>query len=467
MSNPFQTIAVARECESPENPGALEKRVALTPEDAGALVATGVQVFVECGAGEGVGFSDQEYERHGVGMQSASDIYRDKDLIIKFKGASLESIGQMRPGSTLFCMAHFHSYPERARLLQEQRINVIAMEEVLESPRAQSDERILGRMAMNEALRTFIENNTIGGTRVRVLQWTPRLDGAIRRAGNRDPRSLDILQAELRYEELDALGSEALYFYDSASFNDPHAILPRLRESGCHLFDLQAFEREHGQAAIASYREAHPPLEFGLRRIQCLHETGRAGARYGLKLLQQQKPALKLRDARAVVLGYGNVGQGAIHEIHGQGIGCVHVLGRTHTVKGRIDYWLGGADLVVNGAEQSPELRGINFLITNEHLKTTLADGSVVIDLVGGSPSNRSPVEPVENCTFMDNPHFMQDGVAVSSLWGWPMMGMMRETAQRYSGQIRDVLQGPEHLLRGLDYLTPGVARALVCGPFE
>ena len=467
MSNPFQTIAVARECESPENPGALEKRVALTPEDAGALVATGVQVFVEYGAGEGVGFSDQEYQRHGVRMLSASDIYRDKDLIIKFKGASLESIRQMRPGSTLFCMAHFHSYPERARLLQEQRINVIAMEEVLESPRAQSDERILGRMAMKEALRPFIENNTIGGTRVRVLQWTPRLDGAIRRAGNRDPRSLDILQGELRYEELDALGSEALYFYDSASFSDTHGILPRLRESGCHLFDLQEFEREHGQAAVASYRQAHPPLEFGLRRIQCLHETGRAGARYGLKLLQEQKPELNLRDARAVVLGYGNVGQGAIHEIHGQGIGCVHVLGRTHTVKGRIDYWLGGADLVVNGAEQSPELRGINFLITNEHLKTTLADGSVVIDLVGGSPSNRSPVEPVENCTFMDNPHFMQDGVAVSSLWGWPMMGMMRETAQRYSGQIRDVLLGPEQLLRGLGHLTPGVARALVCGPFE
>ena len=67
----------------------------------------------------------------------------------------------------------------------------------------------------------------------------------------------------------------------------------------------------------------------------------------------------------------------------------------------------------------------------------------------------------------MDNPHFMQDGVAVSSLWGWPMMGMMRETAQRYSGQIRDVLLGPEQLLRGLGHLTPGVARALVCGPFE
>ncbi len=46
------------------------------------------------------------------------------------------------------------------------------------------------------------------------------------------------------------------------------------------------------------------------------------------------------------------------------------------------------------------------------------------------------------------------------------MMGMMRETAIRYSGQIRDVLLGPEQLLAGLDQLAPGVSRALVCGPF-
>ena len=466
MFSEFSTIGLARECESPENPGALEKRVALIPEDVGVLVEAGADVCVERGAGEGVGFTDVEYEARGGKLQTADEIYRDKDLLIKFKGPSMASVEQMSPGCTLFCMAHFHSYPERARLLQERRINVIAMEEVLESPRSHSDQRILGRMAMNAALKPFIESNTIGGLRLRVLQWTPRLDGAIRRAGNRDPRSLDVLQGDLRFEELATLGSEALYIYDSLSFSDPHQLVPQLREADCHLFDLQAFEREHGEEAIASYRAAHPPMQFGIRRIQCLHETGRAGARYGVELLRKQKPDLDLRHARALVLGYGNVGQGAIHEIHAQGVGCVHVLGRTHTVKGRIDYWLKKADLVVNGAEQAPELRGVNFLITNEHLKSTLADGSVVIDLVGGSESNRSPVQPVVNCSFLTDPYFVQDGVAVSALWGWPMMGMMRETAVRYSGQITDVLLGRERLLQGLGQLAPGVERALVCGPF-
>ena len=466
MAESLKSIGLARECESPENPGALEMRVALIPDDVRALVATGAKVAVEHGAGEGVGFSDDEYHAAGGMLQPEDMIYRNKDLLIKFKGPSMASIEQMRAGTTLFCMAHFHSYPQRAALLQDRRINVIAMEEILESPRVQTDTRILGRLAMNKALTPFIENNTIGGTRVRVLDWSPRLDGAIRRAGNRDPRSLDLLQGNSKYEELTALGSEALYFYDSASFRDDNDILSRLKKSGCFLFDLHEFEQREGEDAIAAYRATHPPLEFGMRRIQCLHETGRAGARYGLELLRKNKPDLDLRCARVAVLGYGNVGQGAIHEAHAQGVGCIHVLGRTHTVKGRIDYWLKDIDLVVNGAEQSPAQRGINFLVTNQHLRELIPDSSVVIDLVGGSESNRSPVEPVINCSFLTEPHFLQDGVTVSALWGWPMMGMMRETAIRYSGQIRDVLIGPERMLDGLENLTPGVARAVVCGPF-
>ena len=79
------------------------------------------------GAGGAVGFSDSEYQNNNAIMQSAEQIYRDKELIIKFKGPSLTSIEAMREGCTLFCMAHFHSYPDRAKLLQDKRINVIAI----------------------------------------------------------------------------------------------------------------------------------------------------------------------------------------------------------------------------------------------------------------------------------------------------------------------------------------------------
>lgn len=90
-----------------------------------------------------------------------------------------------------------------------------------------------------------------------------------------------------------------------------------------------------------------------------------------------------------------------------------------------------------------------------------------MIDLVGGSPTNRSPVEPVMSCSFLTEPSFIQEGVTVSSLWGWPMLGMIRETAIKYPGQIVNVLTDTEKLIEGLDDLTAGVQRALVCGPFD
>ena len=463
----FSSIALAKEIESPENPGALEKRVALVPADVGRLTQEGIKVYVEYGAGEGVGFSDREYEQNNAIMQTPEEIYRDKEFIIKFKGPSLSSVEEMSEGCTLFCMAHFHSYPDRAKLLQDRCVNVVAMEEISESPKVNLDREILGRVAMAESLKPFIEKNTIGDLQVRVIGWSKRLRSAIRRCGNRNSRSLQIIQPTLSFEYLNAVGPEALYFYDSSNFEDRQGILVKLKNNGTHIFDLHEFEKQYGEQAIDAYRASHPPLEFGLRRIQCLHETGQAGARYGVKLLKKNKPALNIANAKAVVLGYGNVAQGALHELYSQGIKTIHVLGRSQTSNDRIKFWLKDVDLVVNGAEQSPELRGVNFLISNQHLKEIIPNQSVVIDLVGGSATNRSPVEAVISCSFLTEPYFVQDDVTVSALWGWPMMGMMRETAIRYSGQIVDVLIGHEKLIDGLHILKPGVQRALVCGPFH
>ena len=467
LSIAFKNIALVREIESPENPGGLEKRVALTPEDVGQLTAAGVNVFVEYGAGLGVDFADEEYLNNGAVMQKADEIYINKDMIIKFKGPSLESISEMKKGCTLFCMAHFHSFPDRARMLEESQINVIAMEEILESPKVQTDEQILARAGMAEALKSFIDNGTIGDLKIFVLGRNERLAGAVRRAGNRNPHSLNMLHKDVKFEELKDTGSRTIYFYDSSDFSDTNGSIEKLKMTDSQLFDLHEFALDSGDAAIADYRKTHTPFEFGLRRIQCLHVTGQAGARYGIKLLRKNKPDLDIRDAKVVVLGYGNVARGAMHEIYNQGFKHINILGRTQTAKENIDHWLKDVDLVVNGAELPRELRGITYLVSNDHLKRVIPKGSVVIDLVGGSETNRSAVESVLSCTFLTEPHFIQDEVTVSALWGWPMLGMMRESAIKYSSQITDVLIEREKLIEGLDSLTAGVKRALVCGPFK
>ena len=467
LSIAFKNVALVKEIESPENPGGLEKRVALTPEDVGQLISAGINVFVEYGAGLGVGFEDDEYLKNGAIMQNEDEIYKDKDMIIKFKGPSLESITQMKKGCTLFCMAHFHSFPNRAKMLEDNQINVIAMEEVLESPKVQTDEQILARTAMAKALESFIKDETIKDLKVYVIGRNERLAGAVRRAGNRNPLSLNMLHVDTTFEELKHTDKNSLYFYDSESFNDKNSLISQIEATDANIFDLHKFELENGEKDIAEYREEHKPFEFGLRRIQCLHVTGQAGARYGIKLLKENKPNLDIREAKVVVLGYGNVARGAMHEIYDQGFKNINILGRTQTAKDRIDEYLKDVDLVVNGAELPIKLRGITYLVSNDHLKRVIPKGSVVIDLVGGSETNRSAVESVLNCTYLTEPHFVKEEVTVSALWGWPMLGMMRESAIKYSSQIVDVLIRKEKVIEGIDTLPTGVKRALVCGPFK
>ena len=80
LSTKFKNIALVKEIESPENPGGLEKRVALTPEDVGQLTNVGITIFVEYGAGLGVDFKDEEYLKNGAIMQNADEIYKNTVL---------------------------------------------------------------------------------------------------------------------------------------------------------------------------------------------------------------------------------------------------------------------------------------------------------------------------------------------------------------------------------------------------
>ena len=461
----YKTIGLAKEIESPENPGALEKRVALIPGDVKKLVDFGCDVFVEYGAGEGVGFSDKEYTDAGATLQENQELYQGKELVIKFKGPAMESIPLMESRSTLFCMAHFSSFPKRAKLLEESKINVVAMEYVVQSPEKIPNDLILGLMAADNCLETDIRRAGVSGIEFHVIGYSERMSGAVRRFMDHSPKSLRLHPTDVSFNEFGKLNRNSVIVFDSASFDDPNNILGKIKEG--RTFDIQSFVKDHGKEALTYYRQVNPSPKFGKRKIEALHETGRAGARYGLELLKEQSPKKKSpEDAIAVVLGYGNVGMGAIDECYRNGVRTIHVLGKDQTQKGIIEEYLKDADLIINGAEQPAHLRGVNYLVTKDHARNLLEKGTVVIDLVGGSATNRSAVESVIECTYLTAPYFTEDEMLFSALWGWPMMGFMRETAIKYSGQIADILIGEDKFINGLENPAPGVEQALVCGKF-
>ena len=63
-----------------------EYRVGLTPDNVMAFTAKGHTVYVETLAGEGAGFSDEEYAAAGATvLQEASEVFAKSDMIVKVK----------------------------------------------------------------------------------------------------------------------------------------------------------------------------------------------------------------------------------------------------------------------------------------------------------------------------------------------------------------------------------------------
>jgi alanine dehydrogenase len=63
-----------------------EKRVGMTPQGVDASVAHGHRVLAERKAGEGSGFSDQEYREAGATLvEGAKDVWNEADIVVKVK----------------------------------------------------------------------------------------------------------------------------------------------------------------------------------------------------------------------------------------------------------------------------------------------------------------------------------------------------------------------------------------------
>ena len=65
-----------------------EYRVGLTPDNVMAFTAKGHTVYVETHAGEGAGFSDEEYKNAGaIIVNTPNEVFEQADMIVKVKVA--------------------------------------------------------------------------------------------------------------------------------------------------------------------------------------------------------------------------------------------------------------------------------------------------------------------------------------------------------------------------------------------
>jgi NAD(P) transhydrogenase subunit alpha len=126
------TIAVPRETA----PG--ERRVALTPEAAGALVKGGLAVLVEAGAGEGAFHSDATFEKAGARIvPDVGTLCGQADVVLKVQKPTLQEVDRLREGAVLVSFLQALTSPDLVQRLAARRITSFGMEGIPRISRAQ------------------------------------------------------------------------------------------------------------------------------------------------------------------------------------------------------------------------------------------------------------------------------------------------------------------------------------------
>ena len=97
-----------------------EYRVGLTPDNVSAYVAKGHTVYVETRAGEGCGFSDEDYRNAGgIVVDTAAEVYAKAEMIVKVKEPEPSEYNLLRENQILFTYLHLAPNPRLAKALNK------------------------------------------------------------------------------------------------------------------------------------------------------------------------------------------------------------------------------------------------------------------------------------------------------------------------------------------------------------
>ena len=130
-----------------------EYRVGLTPESVSELVAHGHEVWVETGAGLGIGAADSDYVAAGAAIKaSATEIFAECEMVVKVKEPQAVERAQLREGQVLYTYLHLAPDPEQTADLVKSGVTAIAYETVTGAgnalPLLKPKSQVAGRMSI-------------------------------------------------------------------------------------------------------------------------------------------------------------------------------------------------------------------------------------------------------------------------------------------------------------------------------
>ena len=135
-----------------------EYRVALTPLSAQEYIKNGHEVIVESHAGEGSGFSDQEYTSTGCRIESSKQaVFDQADMIVHVKEPLEEEYGLFHQGQIVYTYLHLAANKVLTEALLKQKVIGVAYETITEKdgslPLLIPMSQVAGRLSVQEGAK--------------------------------------------------------------------------------------------------------------------------------------------------------------------------------------------------------------------------------------------------------------------------------------------------------------------------
>ena len=143
-----------------------EYRVGLLPAGVEELRARGHEVLIESHAGDGCGFSDEDYAAAGAEIVAGpEDVYSRVQMVLKVKEPQPEETKLIRPGQTIFTFFHFAADRNLTESMRGTKCIAVAYETITDGqgrlPLLTPMSEVAGKMSIQEGAK-YLERPMMG-----------------------------------------------------------------------------------------------------------------------------------------------------------------------------------------------------------------------------------------------------------------------------------------------------------------
>lgn len=214
------------------------------------------------------------------------------------------------------------------------------------------------------------------------------------------------------------------------------------------------YVKELGRRGVVAVEMESIKNDAGERLVDATDITGEIGVLYACQHLRVMP-----QDARALVLGYGRVGSGAISMASKLGMD-VKILRKAEYP--HIAHFLKGTDLLVNAITWPAHERERKHYVVTEDMLDLMSPNGVVLDLSVDFPNPIQTARP----TSLSNPWYIEHRKVHIGIYGYPGLVPVSCT-RRYSAQILPVVKaianhGSLDDIGSVDELGKAIANATV-----